>query len=447
MESIRVSRVKKIRAELQVPGDKSISHRSVILAGLAVGETRIKGFLKSEDCMDTLRAMQSLGVETETIDDDTFVVHGKAGKFEAPSEPIDCGNSGTGMRLLAGILATQPFESRLIGDTSLSGRPMKRVVDPLVQMGAEITCEGENQRPPLVIKGGNLKGIDYTTPVPSAQVKSCVLLAGLLADGATKVTETALSRDHTERMLDHFNAGFQKEGNTSTVYGGQSLVGDEVLVPGDFSSASFWLVAAAAMPGSRLKLPNVGMNPTRCGLVKVLLRMGAKLRENIGEAGKEPVGMLEIMDGVQLQGTEIGGDEIPNVIDEIPIIAVAAALAKGKTVIKDAKELRVKESDRLASVARNLTAFGVPVEEQPDGLIIHGGARLKGATVDSYGDHRIAMSSLILGLFASGSTTVKNTACIRTSYPNFEEHLKIAMDGQGGFLGLFGGGPKKMVTA
>lgn len=405
-----------------------MSHRAIMFAGLADGPTRVTGFLPSEDCLSTLHAMQALGVEIDSVDATTHIVQGRAGKLLAPAEPLDCGNSGTTMRLLSGILAGQPFTSRLFGDASLSKRPMKRVKEPLERMGAVIRCEGANDRPPLEITGGPLRGIDYTTPVASAQLKSALLLAGLQASGKTRVTEPTASRDHTERMLRHFHAHLVIEGHSVTVHGGTRLHGQDFHVPGDFSSAAFWLVAAAAMPGARLKITNVGLNPTRTGLLNVLLRMGAQIRESVGSEAVEPCGTLEITEGAQLKGTEIGGAEIPNVIDEIPILAVAAALAKGRTVIKDAAELRVKESDRLAAIATNFRAFGVPIEETPDGLIIEGGAPLHAAKVPSYGDHRIAMASAILGLFADGASIIEDTACIHTSYPTFEKHLAEILD-------------------
>jgi len=306
---------------------------------------------------------------------------------------------------------------------------MKRVKEPLERMGAAIRCEGADHRPPIEITGGPLRGIDYQTPVASAQLKSALLLAGLQAEGKTRVTEPTASRDHTERMLRHFHAHLAIEGWSVTVHGGTRLHAQDFHVPGDFSSAAFWLVAAAALPGAHLKITNAGLNPTRTGLLNVLLRMGAQLRESVASDSLEPCGTLEILEGTQLKGTEIGGDEIPNIIDEIPILAVAAALAQGRTVIKDAAELRVKESDRLAAVATNFRAFGVPIEETPDGLIIEGGAPLHAAKVPSYGDHRIAMASAILGLFADGASAIEDTACIRTSYPTFEKHLAEILDG------------------
>lgn len=430
MSQLRVSSIRRMKAEFQLPGDKSISHRSAIFTSLAAGPSRITGFLPSEDCLCTLRIMQALGTQIERLDETTFSVQGRNRKFLKPAEALDCGNSGTTMRLMAGILAAQSFETTMFGDASLTRRPMKRVVDPLTSMGAKITCKGENFRAPLVIQGSPLKGISYHTPIPSAQVKSCVLLAGLLAEDKTSVEEDLPSRDHTERMLRHFHASMAQEDRKTTVYGGHTLQAENIDVPGDFSSAAFWLVAAAALPGGRLFLHNVGLNPTRTGLLNILMRMGASITEQIRVAGPEPVGNLLIQEGSALHATEIGGDEIPNVIDEIPILAVAAALAEGTTLIRDAQELRVKESDRLKSLATNLRAFGVPVEEHPDGLTIEGKAPLHGARVTSYGDHRIAMASAILGLFAKGETIVDDVDCIATSYPTFPKHLELIKSGK-----------------
>ena len=426
MTDWKIRRATTIHAEIKVPGDKSISHRSIMLAALANGTAQITGFLPSEDCLSTMKAFQQLGVQIERVDETTLVVHGARGKFTAPAGDIDCGNSGTTMRLLSGILAAQPFRSRLIGDASLSKRPMKRVILPLTQMGAKITAEGGDGRAPLVIEGGGLHGIAYTSPVASAQIKSAVLLAGLFASGTTAVTEPEQSRDHTERMLSWHVAPPQREGLTVSVSGGQVLESRDFDVPGDISSAAFWLVAAAAQPGSHLLVKNVGLNPTRTGILAVLVRMGAHVGEVVVDDEGEPRGTVEIR-GTQLKATVIGGKEIPNVIDELPILAVAAALAEGRTIIKDARELRVKETDRIAAVAKCLTAFGVRVEEREDGMEIEGGCALHGAEVESYGDHRIAMACAILGLFSEGETTVRDTECVNTSYPGFYATLQRVM--------------------
>lgn len=423
MSDWKIHRAPIIQTELEVPGDKSISHRAVMLAGLSNGPCLIKGFLSSEDCLCTVGAMRSLGVQIDFIDETTLIVHGVRRVFTAPLGDIDCGNSGTTMRLMAGILAGQPFRSRLVGDASLSKRPMKRIMDPLGQMGAKITAEGKDGRPPLTIEGGNLEPIHFLSPVASAQVKSAVLLAGMFAKGKTSVTEPTQSRDHTERMLEYFLVRPQKQGLTVGIFGEQTPESREFQVPGDISSAAFWLVAAAAQPQSRLLVKNVGLNETRSGVLAVLIRMGAVIRERITSPQAEPIGVVDIQGGV-LKGTEIKGAEIANVIDELPILAVAGALAQGKTVIRDAGELRVKETDRLAAIATNLRAMGVTVTETESGLEIIGGSPLRGAKMDSFGDHRIAMAFAIAGLFADGETVITGTECVNTSYPSFYATLE-----------------------
>jgi 3-phosphoshikimate 1-carboxyvinyltransferase len=423
MTDWKIQRAHPIQTELEVPGDKSISHRAVMLAAMSNGPCVIKGFLPSEDCLCTVGAMRALGVKIEVADETTLIVHGVRRNFTAPTREIDCGNSGTTMRLMAGILAGQPFRSRLIGDASLSKRPMRRIIEPLTKMGAKITAEGKDGRPPLVIEGGNLQPIHYVSPVASAQVKSAILLAGMFAKGKTSVTEPSQSRDHTERMLEYFLVRPQKEGLTVSIRGGQTPESREFLVPGDVSSAAFWLAAAAAQSRSRLLVKNVGLNQTRTGVLAVLVRMGAHIREVVENEEAEPIGVIDIQGG-RLRGTEIKGAEIPNVIDEIPILAVIGALAHGKTVIADASELRVKETDRLAAIAMNLRAMGGQVAETEDGLEIVGGVPLHGARLDSFGDHRIAMAFAIAGLFAEGETTITGTACVATSYPGFYETLQ-----------------------
>lgn len=424
MQELSVQPVKKINAVLNVPGDKSISHRAVMLAGFASGTTRVTNFLPSDDCLCSLRAMQALGAQVERLDETTLEITGCNGTFLPPRESIDCGNSGTSIRLLAGLVAGQPFRTHFHGDASLSSRPMKRIVEPLTQMGARVECEGPNFRPPLTVHGGPLTAITYSTPVASAQLKSCILLAGLQAEGKTTVIESSPSRDHTERMLQHFHGSIQRVGLQTSVFGKNGLHAEDIHVPGDFSSAAFWLVAASAFPNGSITLPNVGLNPTRTGLIRVLLRMGALIHETVESTGCEPAGTLIVEKGGHLKPTSVGGDEIPNIIDELPILAIAFALAKGVSEIRDAAELRVKETDRIAAVATNLRKFGVPVEERPDGLIIEGGQPITGATVESFGDHRIAMAFAILGLFAQGTTRVLNTGCVATSYPTFPDHLR-----------------------
>ena len=426
MADWKIRRAPTIQMELTVPGDKSISHRAVMLAAMSNGPCVIRGFLASEDCLCTVAAMRALGIEIETPDETTLVVHGRKGVFKKPARDIDCGNSGTTMRLLAGILAGQPFRSRLVGDASLSKRPMRRVIEPLTEMGAKITAEGADERPPLVIEGGDLRPIQYFSPVASAQVKSAVLLAGMFASGKTSVTEPSQSRDHTERMLEYFLVRPQRSDLTVSIHGGQVPESRDFDVPGDISSAAFWLVAAAAQPKSHLLIKNIGLNQTRTGVLAVLLRMGAHVREVVENEEAEPTGTVEIQGG-RLKGTIIAGKEIGNVIDELPVLAIAGALAHGKTVIADAKELRVKETDRIAAIATNLRAMGGQVAETEDGLEIVGGLPLQGARLDSFGDHRIAMAFAIAGLFAEGETTITHTECVGTSYPGFDKQLEQAM--------------------
>ena len=430
MSDWKIRRAPAIHAEITVPGDKSISHRAVMLAAMSNGPCVIRGFLASEDCLSTVEAIRALGIEIERPDEDTLVVHGKRRVFTAPKRDIDCGNSGTTMRLLAGILAGQPFRSRLTGDASLTKRPMKRIMEPLQQMGANIRAEGENQRPPLVIEGGKLSPIHYISPVASAQVKSAVLLAGMFATGRTSVTEPIQSRDHTERMLEYFLVRPQKQDLTVSIHGGFTPESRDFQVPGDISSAAFWLVAAAANPRSHLLVKNVGLNNTRTGIIGILVRMSAHVREAVQVEEAEPLGTIEIQ-GARLKGTIIEGREIPNVIDEIPILAVAAALAHGTTIIRDAGELRVKETDRLAAIATNLRAMGAQIAEREDGLEIYGGAPLHGARVQSFGDHRIAMAFAVAGLFAEGETVIQDIDCVNTSYPGFHAQLEQVIKDSG----------------
>jgi len=427
--SFKVTKVSSINAEFTVPGDKSISHRAIMLGALTNGPCVITNFLEGEDCLATMEAMRKLGVRIEHPGPGTVVVYGTKGRFTPPESDLDCGNSGTTVRLISGILAAQPFRTRLTGDASLSKRPMRRVITPLTQMGARLTAEGDRDTLPLVIDGGPLQGCRYEMPHASAQVKSALLLAGLFASGKTTVVEPAPSRDHTERMLEYFQVRPIRQDNEITIYGGQTLESRDFKVPGDISSAAFWLVAAAAMPGSRLLIDDVGLNPTRTGVLDVLVRMGARLREVVETDEGEPHGVVEIA-GSPLNGTVIEGAEIANVIDEIPAIAVAAALANGKTIIRGASELRVKETDRIDAIAKNLRAMGVEVTEFADGMEITGGAKLRGARLPSFGDHRIAMAFAVAGLFASGETIIKDVECVATSYPTFEETLRQVQAGK-----------------
>ncbi len=422
---LRIKRASRIDIEITVPGDKSISHRAVIIAALSNGICTLRGFLPSEDCMHTVNAMRALGIKIEQPQPDTLIVHGKKRVLAPPKKEIDCGNSGTTIRLLAGLLAGQTFESRLVGDAALSRRPMDRVIAPLRQMGANILAEGPEQTPPLRIRGGSLRGIHYRLPIASSQVKSALLLAGLFAKGKTTVEEPSPTRNHTEMMFNYFLVSTAKDGEGSvTVFGDQVPESRYFTIPGDISSAAFWLVAAAAQPRGHLLVREVGLNDTRTALLGVLLRMGAQVREAIEEVDQlEPRGIVEVT-GVPLKGTVIQGREVPQLIDELPILAVAGALANGKTTIRHAQELRVKESDRIAAIAHNLRTMGAQVTEMNDGLEIHGPAPLHGARVASFGDHRVAMAFAIAGLFADGETIVQDAECIRESYPGFEAVLE-----------------------
>ena len=428
--TIQVSPQRTISGELAVPGDKSISHRAAILAGLSDGTCRVENFLSSEDCVNTLRAMGQLGVRYEVVkgteeQPEDLLIHGCGNELKAPDQELDCGNSGTGMRLLAGVLASQKFDSVLVGDESLSGRPMGRVMIPLGEMGAQIDARGEKEGcAPLHISGGSLRAIEYDMPVASAQVKSAVLLAGLFASDTTVVYQPATTRDHSERLLNYFGVKVVTEGNRISTEGGQKVTARDLVVPGDVSSAAFWIVAAAVTPGSKFTLTNVGLNPTRTAIITVLKRMGARITDTIEhQDGGEPRGVIEI-EGGTLTGTEILPEEVPNLIDEVPILAVAGILSEGTMTIRNAHELRVKETDRIDTVVKNLRAMGGEVEEFDDGMVIPGGQKLKGAQLDSYGDHRIAMAFAIAGLLAeSGETTIVNTACVNTSYPTFSQHL------------------------
>lgn len=429
MSELRIKKISKLQAEFTVPGDKSMSHRAAIFGGLSNGTCTVRNFLPSEDCVNTLNAMKALGASHEVLDElpgygpVNLRIHGQSMKLRGATSPIDCGNAGTGMRLLAGLLAGQEFPSELFGDASLSSRPMGRITVPLEQMGAKIETRGEKPGcAPLYIHPAKLQPITYEMPMASAQVKSAVLLAGMFAEEKTTVIQPAETRDHTERMLESFRVSIRKEGNAISIFGGQVPESCDFTVPGDISSAAFWLVAAAALPGSRLLIKDVGLNPTRTAILKVLSRMGAHMSEIEHQSAGEPIGNIEIH-GAALKGTSLFLEEIPNLIDEIPVIAVAAALAEGKTFIRNAKELRVKETDRISTVVNGLRAMGADVEEFEDGMEITGGKPLHAATIDSCGDHRIAMAFAIAGLFAEGETVITNTECVNTSYPGFAHHL------------------------
>ena len=421
-----------MRGTIRVPGDKSISHRSLLLGALAHGSTEVRGFLRSQDCLATLAALRALGVEITESADGRIEICGQGPEgLREPETVLDAGNSGTALRLLAGLLAGRPFFSVLTGDASLRRRPMRRVVDPLTAMGATLLGRAGGQYPPLAIQGRQLSGIAWTSPVASAQVKSAVLLAGIQATGETSVTEPMLSRDHTERMLAAFGVSVRREGTTVSIPGGARLRATNLAVPGDLSSAAFFLVAAAALPGSELLIHDAGINPTRTGALEVLEAMGARVtRERERSEGGEPVADLRIR-GARLRGAKLGAELIPRLLDEIPALAIAATLAEGETVISGAAELRVKEVDRLSAVAGELAKLGVRVAEEREGLRIVGGRRLRGAAVRSRGDHRMAMALAVAGLFADGETRVQDVACVETSFPGFAELLAEVAPGCG----------------
>ncbi|MCI5699515.1 MAG: 3-phosphoshikimate 1-carboxyvinyltransferase [Lachnospiraceae bacterium] len=413
-----------LKGAVTIPGDKSISHRSVMFGSLAKGDTRITNFLQGADCLSTIACFRNMGIDIEN-ENDSVVVHGKGlHGLSKPEGILDVGNSGTTMRLMSGILAGQDFSCELIGDASIQKRPMGRIMKPLTEMGADIISIRNNGCAPLAIHGQQLKGIHYHSPVASAQVKSCVLLAGLYADGITSVTEPALSRNHTELMLSSFGADIKSEGLTASVHPDPMLIGQDITVPGDISSAAYFIVAALMVPGSELYIRNVGINPTRDGILRVCKAMGADIRmENVRTAGGEPVADLIVSSG-SLHGTVIEGDIIPTLIDEIPVIAVLAAYADGETIIRNAEELKVKESNRLNIMVENLSAMGADIEGTSDGMIIRGGKPLHGVTVETHMDHRIAMSFVIASLIAEGTTTIRDADIVNVSYPNFYQDLE-----------------------
>lgn len=427
MREIAIEPIKELKGKITLPGDKSISHRAIMIGSIAHGKTLVKNFLASEDCLRTIEAFRAMGINIEEKNDQVFIYGRGLRGLLKPKSTIYLGNSGTSMRLILGILAGQPFRCELKGDESLSQRPMRRVTHPLRLMGAKVEGRDDANFAPLVIEGGDLKPIDYKTPVPSAQVKSSILFAGLYAHGQTRVTESAKSRDHTERMLKSFGADLSVLNNTITVKGPARLTGRVVEVPGDISSGAFFMVAAALLKGSRVQIGSIGLNPTRTGIIEILKRMGANLEVTTrATKGLEPVGDVRV-EGGQLRGTKIGGAVIPRVIDELPIIMVAASLAKGSTIIEGARELRVKEADRIGSMAYNLKRLGVRVLEREDGIVIHGQESLKGGRLKSFGDHRTAMSMVIAGALSDAKSVVSDTECIDTSFPGFMDTLKQLM--------------------
>ncbi|MGN1015311.1 MAG: 3-phosphoshikimate 1-carboxyvinyltransferase [Butyricicoccus sp.] len=416
-----ISSVTGLRGEVTVPGDKSISHRAVMLGALSSGTTHITGFLMGEDCLSTIDCFRKMGVQVD-VSDREVVVHGVGlHGLKAPSELLYTGNSGTTTRLLCGILAGQPFSSTLNGDASIQKRPMGRIIKPLREMGADIEGKDGNLCP-LTVRPAKLHGIHYDMPVASAQLKSSILLAGLYADGKTTVVEPAPSRDHTERMLRGLGVSVETDGTVITLTPPQELGTVDVAVPGDISSAAYFLVAGLIVPNSEILIRNVGINPTRTGILDALEQMGADITR-LNERGEvEPVCDLLVRSS-KLHGTVIGGDLIPRLIDEIPVLAVAAAFAEGETVFRDAQELKVKESNRIATMTAELTKTGADVVETEDGMIVRGGKPLHGGDFTSYADHRVAMSMAVCALACAGESTIDDPACVAISYPNFFDTL------------------------
>lgn len=416
--------VNQLTGQIEIPGDKSISHRSIMFGAIAEGKTTVTNFLTGDDCLSTISCFRKLGVQIE-LEEDRVTVFGKGlNGLKEPNEILDVGNSGTTIRLMMGILAGRPFYSSLIGDESIGKRPMTRVTKPLLSMGADIDGRNNGEFTPLSIRGGNLQGVEYKLPVASAQVKSSLLFAGMQAEGKTTVIEPSKTRDHTERMIQHFGGEIEVDGLTITIQGDQSFKGTDVQVPGDISSAAFFLVAGAIVPNSEITLKNVGLNPSRTGIIDVLREMGADLHLiNEQLDSFEPVGDIVIRSS-SLKGITIGGDMIPRLIDEIPIIALMATQAEGITVIKDAEELKVKETNRIDTVVNELSKLGAKIEATEDGMIVYGKRKLTGGTVKSHGDHRIGMMLAVAALLCDNETYLENEEAISVSYPNFFKHLE-----------------------
>lgn len=424
-----INKIRHLRGEVTVPGDKSISHRAVMLGSLSKGTTTATNFLQGADCLSSIACFEKLGVQIENDPvNDIIRIHGSGlHGLKTPAEVLDTGNSGTTTRLISGILAAQNFESILNGDASIQKRPMKRIIEPLTQMGAHIESINNNGCAPLHIYGKKLHGIHYNSPVASAQVKSSILLAGLYADGHTSITEPAVSRNHSELMLGAFGAKLTVNDKTVTIEPADELYGCDIIVPGDISSAAYFIAAGLIAPDSEICIKNVGINPTRDGIIRVCTQMGANISlENIHDAAGEPVADI-IVKTSALQSTVIDGDIIPTLIDEIPVIAVMACFANGTTIIKDAQELKVKESNRIDVVVDNLKAMGADIAATDDGMIIRGGRQLHSACIDSHMDHRIAMSFAIAGSLCDGTTDIKHGECVNISYPSFyEDFFKLS---------------------
>jgi 3-phosphoshikimate 1-carboxyvinyltransferase len=421
---VKINKIKGIKGEITVPGDKSISHRAIILNSIARGAGVIKNFLESDDCLRTLAALKQSGVDVSRDKQNNIIINGKGlHSLKEAKDIIDMGNSGTGIRLMTGILSGHSFLSILTGDESIRKRPMDRIIKPLKKMGANILGRKGNQLAPIVIKGGNLKAIEYTLPVASAQVKSAILFAGLYAEGKTKILEPIKSRNHSELMLDWFGAKIIYRGNEIEITGRNELNAQEIFIPGDISSAAFFIILALITKKSEILIKNVSINLTRCGILKILNRMGAKIEIiNKRKVCGEEMGDIYVR-SCELKATTIREDEVPFAIDEFPILTIAACFAQGQTKILGAKELRYKESDRIKTMVSELRKFGVMAEELEDGMIIHGGSPVFGTNCKSHGDHRVAMSLIIAGMAAIGTTTIEDTYCIKTSLPSFFDLL------------------------
>jgi len=412
-----------LKGEIQVPGDKSISHRAIMFGSIAEGTTTVEGFLLGEDCLSTISCFRKMGVEIELDGKSVSIKSGGEASWKEPAEVLDTGNSGTTTRLMLGLLASSSFHSVVAGDESIAKRPMKRIINPLREMGADIRGRQDGQFTPLAIQGTQLKAIEYTLPVASAQVKSAILLAALKAEGKTVVVEPMPTRDHTEIMLEHFGASINRTADGRIeIEGGQKLTAAHVEVPGDISSAAFMIGAALITEKSTVKLTNVGINPTRTGILDVIEQMGADFDVKELETAGEPAADLTIRSS-RLKGIEIGGDLIPRLIDEIPLIALIATQAEGRTVIKDAEELRVKETDRISAVVAELSKMGADITATKDGMIINGPSKLHGAHMKSYGDHRLGMMAAVAALIADGEVKIDDPDCIAVSFPNFVEEM------------------------
>lgn len=425
---MKLTRTKGLHGTISIPGDKSISHRSVMFGSIACGTTTIKNFLMGADCLATIDCFRAMGISID-VSEDTVTVHGKGLRgLQKPAKTLDVGNSGTTTRLISGILSGQDFDVVLSGDASLNSRPMKRIMTPLNAMGADITSINGDGCAPLSIKGSQIKAFHYDSPVASAQVKSAVLLAGLYADGKTSVTEPAVSRNHTELMLQSFGADVRCEGKTATIYPPEKLIGQDIVVPGDISSAAYFIAAGLITPNSEITMKHVGINPTRDGIIKVCQAMGADITlSNVTDDNGEPTADITVRSS-HLTGTCIGGDLIPTLIDELPIIAVLACFAEGETIIKNAEELKVKESNRIDLMVDNLVRMGADAAATEDGMIIHGGRKLSGISLNCKYDHRIAMTFSIAGINADGETIIEDAECVDVSYPTFYDTLKQLAD-------------------